>query len=304
MTHIPNLSIPAFFKDYGLGQPLHPEIMCMRLEDQPDTKLMTMPLYRSGFFRVIQFTNASLTYTAQEKKIAVSDSCLSFSYPDKLEAWDRSGRLYGTVIYFTASFAHLDTTRSSFDTEYPFFTFEGDVLLPLDEVEAMQLKLQAEEMVAEMYSERPDKLSMVGKLLTVYLHKIRRLYIQKMGSLPPETQANQALFNRFRKATEAYFQQLESGEKTEMPSVSVIAATLGVSSNYLNEIVKTVIGQTASAHVQRKMILEAKSYLLHTDLQVSEIAYHLGFETVPYFNRFFKKQTGYTPKVFRTDFGR
>jgi AraC family transcriptional regulator, transcriptional activator of pobA len=49
--HIPFLeTITDFFQFYGTGAPLHPEIMCMRLEDQPDVKLTRMPLYRVNFF--------------------------------------------------------------------------------------------------------------------------------------------------------------------------------------------------------------------------------------------------------------
>lgn len=271
----------------------------MRLEDQPDTKLMTMPLYRSGFFRVIQFTDSRLAFTAQEKKVPVFNNCLSFSYPGKLESWERQGRLYGTVIYFTEAFAGLDTTLSSFDSEYPYFTFEGDVLLPLEETETELVKKQSEEMIGEMYSNLPDKLSMIQKLLAVYLHQIRRLYNDKMNAQPGESKASQALFNRFRKVIDDYFQQLAVGKKTVMPSVSIVADVLGVSSNYLNETIKNVTGQTVSAHLQRKMVLEIKSYLLHSEAQVAQIAYRLGFENVPYFNRFFKKHTGQTPLEFR-----
>ncbi len=302
MSHIPILTIPEFFKVYGLGQPLHPEIMCMRLEDQPDTKLMSMPLYRSGFFRVIQFTGSILTYTASEKRISVLNNCLSFSYPGKLESWERKGRLYGNVVYFTESFAQMNTQHSCFNNEFPFFTFEGDALVPLDKTEAKQLKSQAEEMIVEMYSERGDKISMTCKLLSVYLHKVRRLYGQKIGAQTPESKANQTLFNRFRKTADDYFQQLAERRQNTMPSVSMVAETLGVTANHLNESVKSVTGQTASAHLQRKMVLEIKSYLLHTDLQAAEIAFRVGFENVPYFNRFFKKHTRETPVEFRKHF--
>ncbi|QHT67348.1 hypothetical protein GXP67_31615 [Rhodocytophaga rosea] len=213
MSHIPLLSISDFFQAYRLGQPLHPEIMCMRLEDQPDTKLMAMPLYRSDFFRVIQFTDAVLTYTTHEKRVSVEGSCLSFSYPGKLESWEREGRLYGTVIYFSQAFAHLDTTHSGFNQDYPYFTFEGDLILNLDQREAWQLRGQAQEMIKEMYSDLSDKLSMIEKLLALYLHTIRRLYVQKMGAQPSESKSNQAWFNRFRKATEDYFGQLAQGEQ-------------------------------------------------------------------------------------------
>jgi len=299
MPHIPILTIPDFFKSYGLGQPLHGEIMCMRLEDQPDEKLMTMPLYRSDFFRIIQFDSSKLTFTSQEKHIPVAGNNLIFSFPGKLESWEREGRLYGTVIYFTQDFAQINSTHSAFQEEFPFFTFEGDVLLTLNDTEAQELKPLAEEMIREMYSGNLDKLSLIRKLLAVYLHKVRRIYLHKLGSQPPKSKANQALFNRFRQATDDYFQQLALEQQTVMPSVSMLAHALGVSANHLNEAVKDVTGLTASAHLQRKMVLEIKSYLLHSDYQAAEIAYRLGFENVPYFNRFFKRQVGCAPTAFR-----
>lgn len=273
--------------------------MCMRLEEQPDTKLNVMPLYRSDFYRVIQFTNSQLAFTARETRQPIGQNCLSFSYPGKLESWEREGRLYGTVIYFTQEFVDVDSTHSGFDSQYPFFTLEGDTLLTLDEAEADQLKQRAEEMIQEMQWELPDKLSMIRKLLAVYLHKIRRIYSQKIGQLPPEQKANQALFNRFRNLLDEYVGQLANGQQSIMPSVSLLADSLGISANYLNEVIKRVTSLPASAHLQRKMMLEVKSYLLHSDDQVAQIAYRFGFDNVSYFNRFFKKQTGLTPVEFR-----
>ncbi|MDR7201008.1 AraC-like DNA-binding protein [Dyadobacter sp. BE34] len=292
-------SITDFFNAYGLGRPLHPQIMCMRLEEQPDTKLKVMPLYRSNFYRIILFTNSQLAFTAGNTRQSIGQNCLSFSYPGKLESWEREGRLYGTVIYFTQEFADVDSTHSGFDSQYPFFTLAGDTLLSLDQTEADQLRQLAEEMIREMYSELPDKLSMVRKLLAVYLHKIRRLYTQKMGQLPAEQKANQALLNRFRNVLDEYVTQLVSGQQSVMPSVSLLADLLGISANYLNEVIKRVSGLPASAHVQRKMMLEIKALLLHSDDQVAQIAYRFGFDNVSYFNRFFKKQTGQTPLEFR-----
>ncbi|WP_236636910.1 helix-turn-helix domain-containing protein [Sinomicrobium soli] len=35
------------------------------------------------------------------------------------------------------------------------------------------------------------------------------------------------------------------------------------------------------------------------ELNISEIAYGLGFENLPYFSRLFKKETGVSPSEFR-----
>ncbi len=159
-------------------------------------------------------------------------------------------------------------------------------------------------MIQEIYAYYPDKLSMLQKLLSVYLHKIRRLYSAKMGELSPESKASRRLFTRFRRASEQYFQQLAEGQRKIMPSVSLLAEEIGVSANYLNESIKSLTGKTASGHLQEKMLLEAKSYLLHSDQQVAQVAYRLGFENVPYFNRFFRKHTGTTPLAFRQQYQR
>ena len=44
---------------------------------------------------------------------------------------------------------------------------------------------------------------------------------------------------------------------------------------------------------------EAKALLLHTDWNVADIAYSLGFEYPTYFNNFFKKLTGTNPMSLR-----
>jgi AraC family transcriptional regulator, transcriptional activator of pobA len=302
-SHIPFLkTIDDFFRVYRLGKPLHPEIMCMKLEDQPDEKLMHMPLYRANFFRVILFTNAQLHFISGEKEHDVFNNCLCFTYPGKLESWTRTGRLYGYVIYFTPAFAGLDITRPDFDNTYPFFNFNAESVLPLADEEADDLKQQANEMIKEIYSDTGDKLDMVKKLLLIYLHRIKRIYYKKVNSLSPEIKASKTLYNRFRQELDNYMQQLSAQQKNSTPTVSAIAKNLSVNASYLNSIIKNLTGKTASAHIQEKTILEAKSFLIHTDLQVTEIAFRLGFENTSYFNRFFKKTTGIVPSAFRKQF--
>jgi len=274
----------------------------MRLEDQPDEKLMHMPMYRANFFRVIHFTNANLHFTSVEKEHDVFNNCLCFTYPGKLESWTRTGRLYGYVVYFTPAFAGLDITRRDFDNDYPFFNFNAESMLPLSDEEADEIKQLANEMIKEIYSDAGDKLEIVKKLLLIYLHKIKRIYYKKVNSLSPEIKASKTLYNRFRKELDDYIQQLSLQQKNSTPTVSAIAKNLSVNANYLNSIIKKLTGKTASAHIQEKTILEAKSFLIHTDLQVTEIAFRLGFENTSYFNRFFKKTTGIVPSAYRKQF--
>jgi len=302
-SHIPFINtIQDFFSVYGLGKPLHPEIMCMRLEEQPEEKLLHMPLYRANFFRIIHFTKAMLHFASGEKHHDVVSNCVCFTYPGKMESWTRSERLYGTVIYFTAPFSGLDITRPDFDKDYPFFNFDAELVLLLTEDEANELKICSNEMIEEIYSNSSDKLDMIKKILHIYLHKIKRIYNKKISHFTLEEKKSKTLFNRFRRELDDYIQQLTAQKKMATPTVSLIAKQLFVNANYLNGIIKSLTGKTASVHIQEKILLETKSFLLHTDLQVSEIAYKLGFENTSYFNRFFKKNTNLTPTEYRKKF--
>lgn len=84
--------------------------------------------------------------------------------------------------------------------------------------------------------------------------------------------------------------------------VPYYADQLNLSSYQLNSITKSLLGKTCSDIINEQIILEARRYLLATSNQVTQIAYHLGYEDVSYFIRFFKKHTGHTPDAFRSTF--
>jgi AraC family transcriptional regulator, transcriptional activator of pobA len=84
--------------------------------------------------------------------------------------------------------------------------------------------------------------------------------------------------------------------------VSDYADMLNLTPYQLNAITKTTLGKTCSEVINDFIILESKRYLLATSNQINQIAYHLGYEDVSYFIRFFKKHTGSSPEVFRNNF--
>ncbi|MES2796802.1 MAG: helix-turn-helix domain-containing protein [Bacteroidota bacterium] len=298
--HIPFLdSITEFFKVYGIGEPLNPEIMCMKLQDQPDERLLYMPLYRANFYRVLHFTQVDIQSIEKEIKRNIPHNCLVFSYPSKLESWERRGKLYGNVIYFSANFASIDITKRNYELEYPFFSNESEQILPLTDQESVELNKLSGEMIEEIYSNNGDKLELIKILLALYLHKIRRIYNRNLEKYSLQTKMDKSLFYRFRQEIDLYFLQLAAQQKTTSPSVALFAEVLNVNPNNLNTTIKKQTGKTASSFIQEKMLLEAKSYLIHTNLQIAEVAYCLGFENLSYFNRFFKKHAHSTPLEYR-----
>ena len=77
------------------------------------------------------------------------------------------------------------------------------------------------------------------------------------------------------------------------------AVALHVHVNYLNRAVKEVTGKSTTTHITERIASEAKALLQHTNWNIADIAYALGFEYPTYFNNFFKRLTGTNPKSLR-----
>jgi AraC-like DNA-binding protein len=80
------------------------------------------------------------------------------------------------------------------------------------------------------------------------------------------------------------------------------ADKLNISCKTLNLIIKKSTGKTVKDYQHSRLLIEAKSKLRNPHLNIKEIAYSLGFFDALYFSRFFKKKTGFSPKIFREKF--
>jgi len=79
------------------------------------------------------------------------------------------------------------------------------------------------------------------------------------------------------------------------------AGIIGVTANHLTQTVKVLTGKTSLQIIKAKQLLEIKRLLVHTSLNVSEIANQLNFEDQSYFSKFFKRETGLTPLQYRNE---
>lgn len=98
------------------------------------------------------------------------------------------------------------------------------------------------------------------------------------------------------------FLELLEKNITDHKQVTFYTDQMNLSAYQLNEITKATLGKTASVQINEQIILEAKRHLIATPNQIKDIAFHLGYEDISYFIRFFKKHTGQSPEAFRKNF--
>jgi len=77
------------------------------------------------------------------------------------------------------------------------------------------------------------------------------------------------------------------------------AKLLTVSVSHLNDTVRHNTGWSVSKHIQNELNTEAQRLLCYTELSIKEISFKLGFSDQKYFSRFFLKESGLTPMVYR-----
>lgn len=95
------------------------------------------------------------------------------------------------------------------------------------------------------------------------------------------------------------YQELIDENYTQHWLVADYAKALNVTAPHLNAICRRHANTNAQQLIHRRVILEAKRNLTYTVLTVNQVSDSLGFQDPGYFNRFFKRHTGMTPKQYR-----
>lgn len=108
---------------------------------------------------------------------------------------------------------------------------------------------------------------------------------------PGNVNAAAQLAYSFQQAMEQYY--------VDVRQVSAYADRLGVTTNHLVKTVRTVTGETPKQMLQKRLLLESKRLLAHSDASVGEIGQRLQFKDDTTFSRWFRNLTQLTPTQFR-----
>ncbi len=82
-------------------------------------------------------------------------------------------------------------------------------------------------------------------------------------------------------------------------TVQEIADHLALDRSYVHRIFKKRMNMSVKEYILSLRMADASSYLIHTDLPVSDIARSVGYDDVLYFSRLFRKKKGRSPSEYR-----
>ncbi|MBI4979322.1 MAG: helix-turn-helix transcriptional regulator [Spirochaetes bacterium] len=83
------------------------------------------------------------------------------------------------------------------------------------------------------------------------------------------------------------------------PELNDIAATVSLNPSYLSRFFRQETGYTVFEYVNELRIQKACEHLRNSDKPILDIALDVGYNSISFFNRIFKRSVGMTPKHYR-----
>lgn len=121
--------------------------------------------------------------------------------------------------------------------------------------------------------------------------RLARLCLQDDQADGPAARGQQAVFTRFLVLLEAHY--------AEHWAVARYADRLGLTPERLNRLVRAEAGRSALEVIHDRLAREACRRVVYVAAPISQLAFELGFDDPAYFCRFFKRQTGLSPRAYR-----
>lgn len=258
--------IKHFRKEYGFYCVFYKELECG-----------TLKYGRS----IYDYQAGTLVFIAPGQTLGVNDGGVTYN-PRGMALMFHPDLLYGTPL-----------ARRMKD--YSFFSYESNEALHMSDREKIIILNCFHEIMEELDHaiDKHTKQIVASNIETLLNHCVRFYERQFITREVP----NRGLLSRLHTLLVDYYDSTDRNEG--VPTVQFCASELCLSSNYFGDLIKRETGRTAQEYIHKFIVDRAKQILAEGEMNVSEVAYEMGFRYPHHFTRLFKKITGQTPNEFK-----
>ncbi len=254
--------------------------------------------HRHNFYTIIWAIRGEGEHVVDFLKHKITDGRIFFLAPGQAHQVVTYKRPQGYVFMFTREFVCKYNLGEQFikrlslfdiDAQKPFIDIPGErddeLLLParqilslFDEMEDYDRKFRNEE---------------IASWLRIFLIRCSKHAVSASVSNTQFAEISIHIISDFKNLLEEKFGQWHR--------VKSYSDEMGISADYLNNVLKGSTGWTAKEHIKNRIVLEAKRQGINTALSSKEIAYMLGFGDPAHFSKFYKAATGGNFTDFRNE---
>lgn len=293
-------SLEQFYKDkFGsLSGDLQKNIgqfNVFRIEDRIRTGTTSPSYIRRDFYKIMLFQGDNIFHYGN-KSVPVSGNTLLFFNPQVPYTYDPlTADTSGYFCVFKDEF-FKENLRLNL-SELPLFAAGSQPVFGLDDEMTGEVKGIFEKIIKEFDSDYIYKFELIRNYVSELIYLTMKL--QPANNSLEHTDAATRITSVFAELLERQFPIESISQRFELRSPKVVAERLSIHVNYLNRAIKKTTGRTTTDLIFERLTAEAKALLRHTNWNIAEISYVLGFEDQAHFNNFFKKQTAMNPSDFR-----
>ena len=245
--------------------------------------------HRHSFYQIIWFEQAGQHYVDYQL-ITHEKHTVIFIRPEQVHYFCDQSANAGYLYHFNAAFIAQHGQRQLDRLSLSVFNdiLGHQLVLPMESVAVLQSL--TDHIRHEMGHTQHGYKEIVYHYFMVLLGHLERLHytVNDMGNSGAKDLS-----------VASHFKQLIQENIKEAHSIEHFASLLHISSRKLTQVIKSVFQTTPAVLIKESKILEAKRILSNQNIAIKEVAYKVGFDQPTYFTKFFKKETGVTPREFQ-----
>jgi AraC-like DNA-binding protein len=263
------------------------------IRHQNEEKFNCRSYNRKGLYKISLLKGQTKLFYAD--KTAEFNCALLFSNPNIPYSWEYLEQEQSSFFCcFTGSFFEQFVNIRDFPVFKP-----GDIpLFDLSPGQYEEFSLIFTQMQSELSSEFIYKYDSLRTMVLQLIYTALKLQ-PAIAKQYKDSNGSSRITSLFMELLERQFPVKSLVHRMELRHPVEFADHLSVHVNHLNYSLKTVTGRTTSQLIAERIMQEARGLLRHTEWNISEIAWSLGFEDLPHFIHFFKRNEVFSPKLFR-----
>ncbi|PAZ12613.1 AraC family transcriptional regulator [Streptomyces sp. SA15] len=246
-------------------------------------------VHRIDFHVVMLFDDGPVRHMIDFAGYEATAGDLLWIRPGQVHRFSRTSEYRGTVLTMQPGFLPRATVEAT-----GLYRYDLPPLLHPDEPQLAALTSA----LAQLQREYEDTTTLPLSLHTSVLRHSLTAFLLRLAHLAASSaeaarRQSDTTFTLFRDAVEKGF--------AANHSVSAYADALGYSRRTLVRAVRAATGETPKGFIDKRVVLEAKRLLAHTDMPIGRIGAAVGFPDAANFSKFFHLHTEMTPAAFRAE---
>ena len=236
----------------------------------------------ADFYRI----SIKFNYTDKSQSSPKPIDAIFFSSPQMSNGWNVDPNYTG--MYLQLSKRIIDENRFLFKTYLDYGQHEA-LFLTENEVDEITTIF---DLMHKYYKTEKQSFTVLLSYVNVLISVVEEFYSRQFSTNPKQYNR---IVSDFQQSLKEYYNQ----PVKQLPNVQYFADQLGLTPNYLGDIIKHFTQKSALENIHEFVIKKAKELLKDTTMNNTQVAYELGFEYPNYFSKFFRKQVNLSPKEYR-----